>query len=253
MQFLNQPATIGPELFDRVSVYVEGMTRFAKADDFYLLRLQDDARKLANASPLEAELIYAGLSHIKGSVEDVRARYTSLLRRYPESAQRIGVAFIAFFCNLVMPKDARAAFLDTQLPVPLSMNSPAWVITSGSFQYFKDLRDIMEAKSLVNLLPADPEVLAQAQKILADHETSDDDCASIMDVVGSVMRDHKLFWAGSTPSLMLDEELGNVLVHLRVEADLAEIGVMNDQVFHGLMSKDLDRKSLIVAFKGLGE
>lgn len=136
MQIQNQPATIGAELFERLSHYVTKMTRFAAAGEFYLLRLEDDALKLAHASLYEADLVNAGLSHIKGQAEDVRARYAALLESYPAQAAQIGAVFAAYFSNLLLPRDARAAFVDTQPDVPLGINFDSWVISSGSYQYF---------------------------------------------------------------------------------------------------------------------
>ena len=244
-----KPATIANRVAEQLQQRILSMAHFHSADDFLVLRWQEEIAKLAKVDRLAAALCGAYLAHMMG--DSVRLEHElGVARSLNASHDVLTNCKLTSYSNLLFSSKALEVFRnDVDIRYQNIFANIDLAVLSGAFQY--SLHLVKQAESAQLEFPKSfPRYMPIAAQILAAQGVTDDQCASVFDSAGEVLRARRLFWQETEPRVFVNESSGTVSVRFRVDTSPVEASQMTMQTVDKLIERGLDRVPLLISFTG---
>lgn len=245
-----KPATIAERLDQQINARLLVMTNFISDDDFQLLRLEDETRKLIGVNPAGAWRNLAIISHMRGDI-DAFEQHMRNAENLSNDSVNDGLTRLCAYSNLAFATKALAFY--RQCVDIKYQNLGLAAIYGASFGAFQHIHHLMTQAQAAEIELPFPEQMAnldQAAKFLKEHGISDDLCARVVDAAGEVLRSRKLFWCDEYPQISVNDEDGTVSMRMRVDTSPQEASSMTMETAGKLISQDLDTLPFYVSFIG---
>jgi hypothetical protein len=245
-----QPATIAKRIDEQINARMLKMVRFIDANDFQMLRWEDEIQQLQQVDASNAFVLLALIAHMRGEID--------ALEQHMQSADRLkhpfiisGMARLCAYSNLGFATKALDYFRNC-VDIKNS-NIIESALTGCSIGAFQRMGTIMDQAKAANLeFPYGPQmaIVGEAAMVLQRNGVTDDQCAKVVDAAGEVLRNRKLFWQELYPQITVNEEDGTVAMRMRVDATAKEASEMTIETADKLIAQDLDTLPFYVHFLG---
>ena len=245
-----QPQTIADSIDQRLQSRVIAMTRYIEEDDFQLNQMRREIEKLRSVDSAQASLLVARVLHTHGDIEGMDGQLRNA-RQLKLAEQR--VAYEEYLCcaNLSLASRALGAFrqaVDVKFQnIEQNIRN---VMAFGGFQTAAVLNNQAELAKITLLMDSPLASILSASKTLAPLGVTDEMCASVVDAAGEVLRGRKLFWSGTSPDMIVNEQDSSVGLWMRVDTTPQEATEMSLEAIDKLIERDLDRLPFYVTFVG---
>lgn len=244
-------ATKGGELNSQINRLILDGTAYLSAGDFVVRRFEHEIDKLAKVDALGASLCRSSLSMLIGDWPMVQ-HWTANMRHLGAVVEPLGVEFIAS-SNLGYFTPAAALYPQV---MDVRWGVTAHFLTHGLIcGAFADViagnATCSEGKIELGVSQQRAvEVAMNAQALLARLGVSEQEVQAMLDVAGEVLREQKLFWLGTDPSIaVLDSDEGaGLLYQLPIAVDAQQASELSDQVIMRMIERDLDMPGLAFSF-----
>ena len=91
---------------------------------------------------------------------------------------------------------------------------------------------------------------AEASAVLKQAGVGDDECASIIDVAGQILRSHRLFWTEPSQTIFVDTMAQTVLMRFNVDVTYEQAAALNIEAIDLLIERNLDGSQFKIDFVG---
>lgn len=245
-----QPETIAARIDSQINARMVEMSAFIGANDFQMLRWEDEIRQLQQADASSAFVLRALISHMRGDIEAME-QHMQAAETLKHATMSSGLARLCAYSNLGFATKALDYFRQC---VDIKYgNLSGSAVTGCSIGAFQQVSKLMDQAKLANLeLPYFGQLTAMgdAAKVLQRLGITDDQCAKVVDAAGEVLRDRKLFWQDLYPQIAVNEEDGTVSMRMRIDATATEAARMTLETADKLIAQDLDTLPFYVHFLG---
>lgn len=245
-----QPATIGQFISKKLNERLLGMTSFIEQTDFGLLRLEDDAKKLAKSDAPEAWRNLALIALMRGNVDAFEQRMANAEKLSNDPVAN-GLARLCGYTNLSFASKALDLYKKV---VDIKHGSLGAAAVSGiSIGAFQQIARVMTQARAAQIVLPHAEQMALAEKaaaFLQPRGVSDEMCARVVDAAGEVLRGHRLFWSDLHPKISMNDADGSVSMCLKVDSTYQHASAMTMETAERLIAEDLDTLPFYVSFLG---
>ena len=247
---MHLPATKANGLIERVDRFMHDHPRYADESNLTARRILNDSESLKHADIGQYYLVRACVRSLYGDYGEAM-RLLGVARRYPLApawllSTHMGINANYLYATIAQEvMDEYTATLHTYVP-----DAGLHMASIGAFQSFNKL---FEKANKANLAFADvrqAQRMHEAANLLARLETTDADCAKVIDVAGEELRARSLFWLDASPDLVVDYDMQEVGLTFRVDVRYTEACEMMNGVVHKLMERGLQSIPLTIAFLG---
>ncbi len=201
------PKTKAAELNDQVNALVGQTTRWLTPDDMRLRRLIRQAEQLIGADPAEGHSSLAALYQLTGDRE--------ITLHHADNAIQLAPGNPLYFGNKATNLGNLGYFSEAQAFYERAIDPEKGKMTSGwskgyIFGAFRTMRRHLDKarKMQLDLENLDTNTAERASAILEKVEATDADIGKVLDVLGGVVRQHRLFYAGSAPRVSVFDVAG---------------------------------------------
>jgi len=246
-----QPATIAKRIDDQINARLLSMSSFIEANDFQMLRWEDEIRQLQQADAASAFICRALLAHMRGDIVAME-QHMLAAERLKHPAISSGLARLCAYSNLGFATKALDYFRGcVDIKYGNLCESAVTGCCIGAFQQLGTIMDQARAANLELPYGSQMAIMGQAAMVLQRLGVTDDQCAKVVDAAGEVLRNRKLFWKDLYPQITVNEQEGTVAMRMRVDTTAQEASVMTIETADKLIAQDLDTMPFYVHFLGM--
>ncbi|VWX63203.1 conserved hypothetical protein [Burkholderiales bacterium 8X] len=245
-----EPLPLGAVLSTEMNRRMGAMDHHLRSDDPQIIQWLDQMPKVRAASPALEALCQANIYHMMGDTARFE-EWIAVARRNDAPWDAVFETQVVGYANLSYATKGYEVFRRLVDIARLNVGRLIGLgVSLGAFQRIEELAtQAANAKIDLSGIKLLPEWIRAAQ-ILRDRSLSDEDCAKVVDVAGSLLREHQLFWTESSPRLLLSEAAGEVVLRFRVDLTPDEASVLTGVLVDRLVSEGLDVSPLLVNFVG---
>ena len=183
-----------------VNDILRAATHYLGQDDPRVSRLMHDAESMIKVDPAEAYSVMGCVSQLVGDYEKAIYSIDNAIKLAPS---RFGYLLnkCGYLLNLGFFADAQSVFDQVARP-ELGMFTRAWNhgYVCGAFESM--VRHLEKARLMqLDLEGLDIQTAQKAAKVLEAKRVSQSDVGFFLNIAGSVLREHKLFYLGLVPSV----------------------------------------------------
>ncbi|MDI9333713.1 MAG: hypothetical protein QM533_04995 [Cytophagales bacterium] len=247
-----QPATIATEIDDKLNQIILTASKLGDFTPFSKTELMREIVKLQKYDRFEADMLSAKLAHLDGDISAMRSALKNANANRPSAVFDVRKQKTVFCGNLLLATDAlkEALSVCNQKGEHIDANFPHAVATIGGFQGVATLATrILEMNFHLEDYP-NVSTLRQAAEILRRHDVTDEQCASVIDVAGDVMRGRHLLWRNRSPDFYVSPVGDFVKIDYRVAVSAKEAALMSFEMTDMLIEKNLAGLPFYVDFLG---
>lgn len=241
------PARAFDKIHQEVSRLLAYIPRFLEIDDPQLMKWEDDLEQLPRSQK------FLGLALLRHLTGDVEAAEKMFIRAETAGANNLEVMglMLPVYLNLGYASKAleicRTTFsvkaLNIGVGLPLALASGGIALTSELMSAAKkaqlDLSHVSQIRQITRI--------AEETALLA---SADAMYAKVLDVAGSIMRKHRLFWLEQSPRFSYDPEMGCIGIRYRMATTPEEASILNEEFISSLISSELIGIPMTLSFVG---
>lgn len=247
------PASIAAEVGDKLSQIVETASRIGEFAPFSKTELMRDIEKLRGANRYEADMLFAKLAHLDGDIPAMRSALQNAHANRSSAVFDVRKQKTIFCANLLLATDALKEALSVckQKGEHIDADFPQAVATIGGFQGVAALATrILDMNFQLKDYPNVSTIL-QAAEVLRRHDVTDEQCASVIDLAGDVMRGRHLLWRNRGPDFYVSPQEDYVKIDYRIDVSATEAALMSFEMADMLIEEDLAGLPFYVDFLGV--
>ncbi len=238
-----QPATIGNELGERISLWLQHATKYADQGDWTYRGLLRDAEKLWNADRYDSSIKRALVHHLAGNLEEAMV-WVENARQWPKEEQSWKVEILiksnlGYFGEAAERLELWADYLRPDI---MLMHVG---LICGAFRY---VANTFAGTSLAET-PEGRQAKECAERCTMSLQragVTEKQVQQVLDVAGGVLRRHEIFFAGEKPLIRVLHD--GVLYQLAVPANAADSASMTDEVLLEMVDRDIDLPGFSFSF-----
>lgn len=198
------PATISNDLSNQTNLLLQSTGHYLDESNLNIRRLLAAAKKLMAADPFESHIAYALIYQICGNVAKVKD-HLRIAEKLGDPLTTSGIATVTNI-NLGFFSEAQQNYKLCGSPKTgnflKSLNAG---YASLSFQQICDFLD--EAKKMnMDLNNVDLETAQKVKNVLQSAGVSQEDLSAIVDIVGGILRENKLFYLNNLPDIFVEDK-----------------------------------------------
>lgn len=246
-----RPQTVASKVLEELKAFVRVVPRYLDETDPRLVAWNDELDKGFSVARRETFKARAIIAHLSGDV-DFAERQIERAETMGEPYHEARGARMSIYGNLGY--FSRTADLGAELcreePMVSVPNNPATLAASGAFAALRKVLEISEQRG--NFLMNHPQFEQLRQIAAGTRDLGHPDAAysAVMDLAGTVLRDRRLFWLGTSPTVFFDDEFKSVGVRFKVLCSPLEASAMESDFLDRVLSAELDAVPLSVGFVG---
>jgi hypothetical protein len=214
------------DVVTRINLLLATVTHYLPAQDPIIAELIGDARKSIPVNAAAAHSAWACACQLAGDVEEAVYHIDNALKL--ESGNEFLLANqTSILVNLGFMSKAQVAYARAAAPERGQMTH-VWNMgyVCGAFQSMREILKKAEAMK-IDVGGLDIDTAIRAASLMDQLGVRDSDVAKILDVVGEVLRAHRLFYLGATPKIAVFEGEG----HAPFISMAYEVGVSAEEAF----------------------
>lgn len=229
------PKTKDDEIRDQVNALVSATTRHLQADDFALKRMMKVVEQLRNADPAATDSHLAALVQLTGD----RERTLHLI----DNAIALAPGQLNFVENKAANLGNLGYFSEAQRFYAIAADPERGFMTRawhkgyiyGSFQTMRNCFE-KSKKMELPLNGLDVDTALRAAAVLDAVKATDANVGKVLDVLGGVMRERRLFYAGQRPQVVVFDTPGqDPFIEMIFDVDVSPVDA------HALYVEFVDR------------
>lgn len=198
------PATISNDLINETNSLLMNTGHYLDESNLSIKRLLAAAKKLMEANPFESHIVYALIYQICGDVAKVKDH----LRIAKNLGDSLTTSRIATATNINLGFFSEAQQNYKQCGSPKTGNFLISLNAGYSCLSFYQICDFLdEAKKMgIDLKNVDLETAQKASSILRSAGVSQEELSAMIDIVGEILRENKLFYLNNLPDIFIRDE-----------------------------------------------
>jgi hypothetical protein len=232
------PSLKSVEVLAKVNAILAGdVSHFIPEDDATIQRLLRDAARSISANPAYAYAALAGVYQLTGNAEKARYNADNALKLASSEYRLIGHKS-SILINLGFCSEALEVYQRGSNP---EFGQMTWMwpqgYACGAFNSM--VKHLRRARAMqIDLHGLDTETAEKAAAVLEKTGISESQIATALDIIGTVLREHKLFYLGPIPKVTVFDEPGHEpFIHMAYS-----VGVASSSA-HELYQEFVDRAS----------
>ena len=235
--------TIANELIDNIFLKVGKAHHYLDANTFEFRMFQREAEKLRSADAYMGSIAEAWIHHWAGDIEQARYWLRNAVKNHG-LPHRCDLSEAIFLSNLGYFSRAREILLRDELQ--------DWIRSLSSLHVLSICFGALIAHPSEWQSAADDEWMADARNAkdytatMRELNITEAQAAAVMDAAGEVLREHRMFFAGTHPVIHAAD--GGMLLQLAVQASIEEISSMTEEVIDKLIDRELIVPGLSFSF-----
>lgn len=242
----------GSELVEDLNRVLHTSSRYPSPDEFWFRRMLSEANKLKTVNEIEAYNVLAQLYGLVGDVDTARRFINTAILLGGGPLLQINKAVIlsnlGYFSEAVEPFvqgiNPRAGFFTSRWRLGLAL---------GRVHTLQDLVSQSVAINLEHIDTVDTKLISKMSRLLDEISMTDDQLTGLIDTVGEVLRENRLFFAGDGPEMAVwdDDPLEqHVSFMFALPVPVSEALELDEQLGHRLFEKHGDLPpELIIHFE----
>ena len=242
----------GSELVEDLNRVLHSSSRYPSPDEFWFRRMLSEANKLKTVNEIEAYNVLAQLYGLVGDVDTAR--------RFINTAILLGGGPLLQINKAVILSNL-GYFSEAVEPFVQGINPRAGLFTSrwrlglalGRVHTLQDLVSQSVAINLEHIDSVDTKLISKMSRLLDEISMTDDQLTGLIDTVGEVLRENRLFFAGDGPEMAVwdDDPLEqHVSFMFALPVPVSEAVELDEQLGHRLFEKHGDLPpELIIHFE----
>lgn len=201
------PRTKGSNVLDRINAVLRETTHYLPREDWNVRQLLHLAEDLVQADPPTGHSAIAAVYQLTGDIDAVRHHSANAIKLAP-GEPILSRNYATHLANLGFFSEAQEEFVRIANP-ERGMMSATWPIGYRSGAFCTMARYLAKARTMeLELNGIDVQTAEQAAELLARVDVTDASVAAVLDQVGQVMRDNKLFFVGEGPAVSVWNDPG---------------------------------------------
>ena len=195
------------DVIDRVNAILKDLTTFVPESDLEVRRLLKDSEDSIKASPALGHAALSSVYQIIGNAEKARYHIENAIKLAPSEYALIGNQS-SILANLGFYSEALRVYEKSANP---ELGQMTWVWPQGyAIGAFSTMvKHLTKARKMeLDLKGLDVETAEKCAVVLQKSRVTESQIVAALEFVGSVLRDHKLFFVGPNPRVAVFNEPG---------------------------------------------
>lgn len=236
-----RPATISNDLLDQLGVWLDAASLYLEPDSFQFKLFMRSVDKLSVANPVQGSIAKAILLHITGDREQA---YYWLDNARTLGAGTLAEAYVVVSTNLGYFSEAAEILDGEELPMTLQFGSMS--LLCGCFQSASKRLALESDDRAGSTRQSDTDLATRCSVSLNHIGVNEAHVQAMLDIVGSVLRSHKMFFADRRPLIRPIHD--GILYQMHVPVNATVSDQMTDEVLTRMVEQDLDAPGLAFSF-----